>query len=161
MSQALASLVGFTVVVGLAVAAPPARAAGGAAPVEPSSADRDYVQARRAIDARRWAEAVTLLEKAASRQSSNADVYNLLGYAERQRGNLDAAFAHYEKALRLNPRHRGAHEYVGEAYLQVGDLPKAREHLAALERLCSSRCEEYRELREKVAGYEREHPSTR
>jgi len=29
---------------------------------------------------------------------------------------MKQAFEHYERALKLNPRHRGAHEYVGEAY---------------------------------------------
>jgi len=40
------------------------------------------------------------------------------------------------KALALNPRHRSAHEYVGEVYLIVGDVAKAEEYLPALERTC-------------------------
>jgi hypothetical protein len=57
-----------------------------------------------------------------------------------------AAFAHYKRALELNPRHRGAHEYVGEAYLLVGALAKAEEHLAALQRICLLPCEELADL---------------
>jgi Flp pilus assembly protein TadD len=123
--------------------------------------DRDYALAEKAIEAKQWAEAVRLLTQVATRQGSNADVHNLLGFAERNQGHLDAAFAHYEKALRLDPKHRGAHEYVGEAYLLVGNLAKAKEHLAALDKLCRFSCGEYRDLKRKVASYEREHAPAR
>jgi hypothetical protein len=66
---------------------------------------------------------------------------------------MNAAFKHYEAALRLNPRHRGAHEYVGEAYLLIDNLPKAEEHLAALEKICLVSCEELEDLKRAVADY--------
>jgi tetratricopeptide (TPR) repeat protein len=53
------------------------------------------------------------------RQPDNADIENYLGYAHRNLKQFDAAFKHYKQALVLNPRHRGAHEYIGEAYLMV------------------------------------------
>jgi Flp pilus assembly protein TadD len=118
-------------------------------------ADGDLAAARKAIEAKDWAGAIRLLEQVKARQPSNADVHNLLGYAERHRGNLDAAFAHYETALRLDPKHRGAHEYVGEAWLLAGNVAKAEEHLAALARLCGSSCEEYRDLEKSIAEYKR------
>ena len=63
----------------------------------------------------------------------------------------------YEKALRLDPRHLGAHEYIGEAYLDLNDLPKAKEHLARLNKLCFFTCEEYRDLKKAVQAYEKAH----
>jgi hypothetical protein len=66
---------------------------------------------------------------------------------------MDLAFKHYGRALQLNPRHRGAHEYVGEAYLIVNNLSKAEEHLAALEKICLIPCEEYDDLRKKIDVY--------
>jgi Flp pilus assembly protein TadD len=139
----------------LAVAA--ARAS--ASPQEPPRpVDPDVAAARKAIDAKQWPEAVRLLEQAAAR-GDDAETYNLLGFAERNQGHLDAAFAHYEKALRLDPKHRGAHEYIGEAYLLAGNLAKAEEHLAALDKLCFFSCEEYRDLKKAVAEYKRAHPS--
>ena len=45
-------------------------------------------------------------------------------------------FKHYKRSIELNPRHRGAHEYIGEAYLMVNDLPNAEKHLAALRSIC-------------------------
>lgn len=116
-------------------------------------ADPDYTKAEAAIKAERWNEAVELLNRVAGRDDKSADVYNYLGYAERHRGNLGAAFKHYERALALDPKHRGAHEYAGEAYLLAGDVAKAETHLAALDKLCFLPCAEYRELKEKIAEY--------
>jgi hypothetical protein len=61
--------------------------------------------------------------------------------------------AAYRRALELNPRHRGAHEYAGEAYLMVGDLARAEEHLTALRRICLLPCEELGDLEREIAAY--------
>jgi tetratricopeptide (TPR) repeat protein len=116
-------------------------------------------KAERLIKDKKWDEAIEVLTKAAEHDPNNADIYNWLGYSERNRGNMDAAFAHYEKALRLDPKHRGAHEYVGEAYLKVGKVDKAKEHLAALGKLCHSRCEQYKDLKEEIEKYDERHAS--
>jgi len=141
------------------LAAAPAAALGAdspaPAPAPTRPGDADLAAARRAVEAQDWAVALERLEKARAAQPGNADVHNLLGFAERKRGNLDAAFAHYAEALRLDPRHRGAHEYAGEAWLLKGDLGKAKEHLAALDKLCTFSCEEYRDLKKAVAAYEK------
>ena len=90
---------------------------------------------------------------AALRDTRNADIENYLGYAYRQSGQLQPAFTHYQRALQINPRHRGAHEYIGEAYLMANNLAKAEEHLAALQRICLIPCEEYEDLKKAVADY--------
>ena len=100
-----------------------------------------------------WATAIRAFSSAALRDTRNADIQNYLGFAYRRSGQLKAAFKHYEQALALNPRHRGAHEYVGEAFLGVGDLAKAEEHLAALERICLLPCEELDDLKEEIEQY--------
>ncbi len=123
-------------------------------------ADPDYVKAEKAINAKDWGTAVQLLTQAASRDDKNADIYNSLGYAERNRGNMELAFSYYEKALALDPKHRGAHEYIGEAYLMTGNLAKAEEHLAALDKLCFLSCLEYRELKDKIAEYKQKQQAT-
>ena len=71
----------------------------------------------------------------------------------RKAGKLDLAFKHYDRALTLNPRHRGAHEYIGEAYLIKGDLKSAQKHLAALREICSLPCEELKDLEREIARY--------
>ena len=117
--------------------------------------DPDYAAGRKAIEARDWNAAIKYFSSAALRAPDNADIQNYLGYAHRKTGKLEPAFKHYRRALELNPRHRGAHEYVGEAYLMVNNLAKAEEHLAALDRLCLLPCEEYSDLKARVAAYKK------
>jgi tetratricopeptide (TPR) repeat protein len=119
--------------------------------------DPAFAQANMAIQAQNWERAVELLEKIVARDGTNADAYNLLGFSERKRGNLDAAFGHYDRALVLDPKHRGAHEYLGEAFLLIDNLPKAEEHLARLDKLCFFPCEEYTDLKKAITAYKHKH----
>lgn len=120
------------------------------------SKDPNWVEGKRAIDALDWKRAVDLLSKAASTDPKNPDIQNWLGFAQRKQGNLDAAFAAYNEALKLNPNHRAAHEYIGEAYLLKGDVAKAEQHLAELKRLCSPiPCEALKDLTRAVDEYKK------
>ena len=67
---------------------------------------------------------------------------------------MSLVFQHYNQALAIDPKHRGAHEYLGEAYLMVGNLPKAKEELATLDKLCFFSCEEFTLLKQSIADYE-------
>ena len=117
--------------------------------------DPQYTAAVKAIKAKDYAKAIPLLEGVTQRDSQNADAYNWLGYAMRKNGNPSAAIPIYEKALAIDPKHKGAHEYIGEAYLMLGDLPKAKQHLKKLDSLCFITCEEYRDLKRAVEAYEK------
>ena len=118
-----------------------------------SKLDPDYAAGIQAIKAKKWQAAIKSLSLAALRDTRNADIQNYLGYAHRNAGKLDLAFKHYGRALTLNPRHRGAHEYVGEAYLMVNNVAKAEEHLAALRKICLIPCEELEDLKKKIDAY--------
>ena len=115
--------------------------------------DPNYAAGKQALAASDWKAAAEALNKAVANEPDNANAQNLLAYSYRKLGNLDLAFKHYNEALRLNPKHLGAHEYIGEAYLMAGNLAKAEEHLAVLDRLCLFGCEEYRTLKKSVAEY--------
>lgn len=113
--------------------------------------DANFVAGRRAIDALDWPAAVAAMKKAIAANSGNAAAYNWLGYAERKQGHYDAAFAAYREALRLDPRNKSVHEYIGEAYLAINQPAKAEEHLAELNRLCSPiPCEEAKDLQRAI-----------
>ena len=99
--------------------------------------DPDFAAGKRAIAAGDWNGAIKALTSAGLRNSRNADIQNYLGYAHRRLRQLDPAMRHYQQALTINPRHRSAHEHLGEAYLVRGDRRKAEEHLAALEQFAS------------------------
>ena len=66
--------------------------------------------------------------------------YNWLAYATRRNGDPTKAIGIYEQALAIDPKHRGAHEYIGEAYLALNDLANAKQHLAKLDSLCFLPC---------------------
>jgi len=131
------------------LAAAPARGAGTeeAAPPE----NLDFQAGLEAIKSSDWKRAISNLSVAAVALPTNADLQNWLGYAYRHEGKYDEALDHYRAALDLNPKHRGAHEYAGEAWLLMGNKAKAREHLAALERICGKQCDEYRDLAKAIA----------
>jgi len=121
-----------------------------------SSDDPNAIEGKKAIEAQDWKRAVELFSKAVATDPNNADVQNWLGFAQRKSGNLPAAFSAYNAALKLNPQHRAAHEYIGEAYLLTGDIGKAEQHLTELQRLCTPLpCEEYKDLRRALDDYKK------
>jgi Flp pilus assembly protein TadD len=123
---------------------------------EPPSAAERLVTARTAIQAKNWKAALAELNQAARDDPKNADVHNLLGYSYRKQAQPDLAkaFVHYKRALELNPAHKGAHEYIGEAYLMDKKPEEATKHLMALEKICGNKtCEEYADLARSIADY--------
>jgi len=115
--------------------------------------DPDFAAGKRAMAAGNWNAAIAALAPLSLRDDRNADVQNYLGYAYRRLRQIEPAMEHYLRALAINPRHRSAHEHVGEAYLVQGNLAKAKEHLAALERICLITCAEYDDLKRAIAEY--------
>ncbi|GHD68375.1 tetratricopeptide repeat protein [Jeongeupia chitinilytica] len=131
-------------------------ASGGGSPPAARSNSNDtpkaIAEARQYIDQQQWDQALQILDAARQRDPRNADLWNWTGYCERKRGNLQQAFAAYDEALRLNPRHLGAHEYLGEAWLQAGQPEKAQTQLDQLKTLCGT-CEEERDLASAIDTY--------
>lgn len=113
---------------------------------------RSMREARGLIAEKRWAQAERILAAHAKAEPQDADVHNLLGFSLRNLGRLNESLVAYRRALELDPGHLGAHEYIGEAYVQLGDLARARAHLEALIRLCPSGCSELDDLRASLAA---------
>ena len=152
MKQSLL-LLALLAAAGSAPAADSVEPAPRAAPVR--SVDH-LASARSAIDRKDWDAAMRELNLAVRDTPQNADVYNLMGYTYRKRANPDMAkaYEHYNMALKINPQHKGAHEYIGEAYLIDRKPQEAEQHLAELERICGGRaCEEYQDLAKSIADY--------
>lgn len=80
----------------------------------------------------------------------HADVYNLMGFSLRKTGDYKQAYTFYRKALDFDPNHKGALEYLGELYVETGQLDKAKENVARLKELCPSGCEELADLEKAV-----------
>jgi len=115
--------------------------------------DEDYAAGKRAGEKRDWAEAARLFKRAEMRHPDHADLQNSLGFSYRNLKRYELAFKHYRRAIELDPRHRGAHEYIGETYLMTGDLAGAERHLAALKGICVLPCEELKDLEHAIAEY--------
>ncbi len=109
--------------------------------------------ARAQIEQKKWAAAVDELKKV--NDTGSADWNNLMGYSLRKSATPDYAGAekYYDAALRIDPKHKGALEYSGELYLITGNLPKAEQRLATLDKVCTLPCEEYTDLKKSVARY--------
>src|SRR4030088_2955665 len=103
--------------------------------------DPDFKAGKKALGAEDWNGAIAVFELAALRDPTNADIQNYIG--------------NYQQALMLNPRHRSAHEHLGEAYLVLGESARAEQLLAALENLCLIPCEEYDDLKRAFGAYKR------
>ena len=107
---------------------------------------------KKTIDSHKYSEAITQLKSFIRNDAKNADAYNYLGFSYRKNGQLADAFKAYEKALAIDPKHLGAHEYLGEAYLQKKEPDKAKATLNKLKGICGN-CEEARDLEKAIAAY--------
>ncbi len=117
----------------------------------------DLTEGYQAIEAGEYETAIDFFAGIVQSDPTNAEAYNQLGYINRRLQNFPQAFAFYGKALELNPQHTGAHHYIGEAYLEVGDLANAEGHLRQLDLICLFGCEDFFELQQAVALYKANH----
>jgi tetratricopeptide (TPR) repeat protein len=84
--------------------------------------------------------------------NQHADVYNLMGFSLRKSGDYKQAYTFYRKALDFDPEHKGALEYLGELYVETGQVDKARENVVLLKKLCPNGCEELADLEKAITG---------
>jgi Flp pilus assembly protein TadD len=80
----------------------------------------------------------------------HADVYNLLGFTLRKTGDFKTSLTYYTKAIEMQPEHKAAREYLGELYVETGNMEKAKEQLAVLAKLCPGGCEEREDLQKAI-----------
>jgi len=129
----------------------------GGAAATPERKDPVMEKVAAATSRKDWAGAAGVLKEALSADPGNANYHNLYAYSLRKGANPDMnlVFKHYNEALRLDPKNKGAHEYIGEAYLMVGNVAKAKEHLGQLDKLCFFSCAEYADLKKSISEYEK------
>ncbi|MDX8517159.1 tetratricopeptide repeat protein [Mesorhizobium dulcispinae] len=109
----------------------------------------DLTAVKAKIDAKDYQSALADLRDLAQ-DTQQADVYNLLGFTLRKTGDYQTSLTYYTKALELKPDHKAAHEYLGELYVETGDMAKAKEQLASLQELCPAGCEELSDLKQAI-----------
>jgi len=111
-----------------------------------------YAEAVSLINARHYSDALELLWTIETRQ--NPKVLNYIGFASRKLGDLDEGIVYYHKALAIDPDYTLAREYLGEGYLQKGDVVSAKRQLAQIGARCGQSCREYGVLAHAIANHE-------
>jgi Flp pilus assembly protein TadD len=111
----------------------------------------DLTSVRAKIATKDYAGALAELRGLAE-DNQQADVYNLLGFTLRKTGDYKTSLTYYTKALELQPDHKAAREYLGELYVETGEMAKAEEQVASLKQLCPAGCEELEDLQKAIAA---------
>ena len=116
-----------------------------------SDVSSDYLKAEKLIKKNNYEEAIDLLSELLGENPdgyTKSDVLNYLGFANRkkQTPNYELAENYYLEALALDPNHIGALEYLGELYVELNQIDKARDLLDRLKYAAGENSEEYKEL---------------
>ena len=153
MNKLQSLLAGMAVTAGLGLGLAPVLVSAPAHAVDNmSSTDApDLTSVRAKIAAKNYAAALAELRDLAE-DTQQADVYNLLGFTLRKTGDFKTSLTYYTKALELQPDHKAAREYLGELFVETGNMDKAREQLDALAKLCPGGCEEREDLQKVISA---------
>lgn len=111
----------------------------------------DYLAAVKLINEADYEAAIKGLYQAAAIVGPHPDILNYLGYSHRKLGKMAEAQDYYAQALAIDPDHKGANEYLGELYLEIGETEKAKRQLARLDRICAFGCAEREDLARLIA----------
>ena len=118
----------------------------------PAEGRAAYAEGVAMVNQARYEEALAAFSRTEAAIGPHPDVLNYLGFVNRKLGRYDIAVSYYQAALSIDPGHRGATEYLGELYLEVGRFAEARRQLAKLDTLCPYGCAEREELSRWVAA---------
>ena len=102
------------------------------------------------INKKQYSDAIVKLNDALVTDNKNADIYNYLGFSHRKLGKMEDAAFFYNKALEINPKHKGALEYQGEMFLTLNQIGKAEENLKKLDKICFLGCSEFDKLKKSI-----------
>ena len=117
--------------------------------------DADYMNGKEQAYLGNYEAAIVHLKQSIENESKNADAYNMLGFSNRKLGNNKEAFKYYNMALKIDPRHRGTHEYIGRLFLNMNQPENAKMHLDKLDSICFFGCDEFTSLKKAIGDYEK------
>ena len=100
----------------------------------------------------KYEEALAQFRKA--EKQDDPRILNYIGYTTRKLGRVDEALTYYREALKLNPDYTVARAYLGEAFLEKGELTLAKQQLAEIEKRCGKTCAEFAELSAQISAFE-------
>ncbi len=99
----------------------------------------------------KYNEALAQFQKA--KNQNDPRILNYIGYTTRKLGRVSEAMGYYRKALKINPDYTFARAYLGEAFLEQGNVKLAKEQLAEIEKRCGNSCVEFTTLSGQIDSY--------
>ena len=98
---------------------------------------------------KRYVKAQKLLIQSNKKFPNKADTLNYLGFTTRKLGDFENGEKFYLQGLKINPKHIGINEYLGELYVATNRHSLAVERLEVLK---DCNCKEYDQLKAVIAG---------
>ena len=108
--------------------------------------------ARSKLSKENYKSALRQLKKVTAQEPKNADAWSLRGFSERKLGKQKNASKAYNRALEINPVHKGALSYQGELFLQQNNREKALINRKRLAGLCPDGCSQLDDLDKALNG---------
>ena len=98
---------------------------------------------------KRYEKAKKLLVQSNKNFPNKPDTLNYLGFTTRKLGDFENGEKFYLQGLKIDPKHIGINEYLGELYVATNRHNLAVERLEVLK---SCNCKEYEQLKAVIAG---------
>jgi tetratricopeptide (TPR) repeat protein len=124
---------------------------------EVAKAKKDIANGKTKNVGKRFKKALERGESAVALAPDYHEAWNLVGYSARQLKDYERSIAAYEKCLAIKPDYAPAREYLGETYVETGDVTNAKIQLGWLEKLNEKTMVE--SLRAQIDAWEKAHPS--
>ena len=121
-----------------------------------SRLDQDEIYGLGYWQAKRGEYAAALATLRSAPDQADPRIETMIGFSLRKLGRLDEAMASYQRVLAAYPERTTTRQYLGEAFLQLGEPAKAREQLAEIAKRCGVACEDYQLLAEEIAKFEKQ-----
>ncbi len=96
-----------------------------------------------------YLKAQKLLVQSNKNFPNKADTLNYLGFTTRKLGDFENGEKFYLQGLKIDPKHTGINEYLGELYVATNRHNLAVERLEVLK---DCNCKEYDQLKAVIAG---------
>jgi tetratricopeptide (TPR) repeat protein len=104
-----------------------------------------------AKDDAEYGDAIAVL--AAMHNQNDARALTMIGYSMRKSGDISGAFDYYNRALTIDANNVNTREYLGEAFLQKGDVGSAKAQLVEIANRCGPTCEAYVDLDQNIKAF--------